>query len=300
MTTVVAWAGLCLAQAPIPTPVPPTFRMDVEAVELDVSVTRGGKHVAGLTADDFLVLDSGVPQEVELAAAGDLPLNVILALDTSASMAGERLTRLLSGASAFLTGLRPGDRMALVSFSQRVRVMGGLSNDLAAVRAQLERLMPDGMTALNDALYTSLAVAEGAAGRCALVLFSDGLDNISWTSEADVLETARASPAVVYVVASSLATLPEEDRKAVARDPREAFLRKLADVTGGQLLKANSDSALVEAFTRVLAEMRARYVLRFTPQGVPTGGWHPIGVKLKSRKGEVTTRSGYLKAASPH
>lgn len=65
-------------------------------------------------------------------------------------------------------------------------------------------------------------------------------------------------------------------------------------------MKANSDSALVEAFTRVLAGMRARYVLRFTPQGVPAAGWHPIGVKLDSRKGEVTTRSGYLKAASPH
>ena len=299
MTTVVAWAGLCLAQA-VPTPAPPTFRMDVEAVELDVSVTRGGKHVPGLTAADFRVLDSGVPQEIELAAAGDLPLNVILALDTSASMAGERFTRLLSGAGAFLTGLRPGDRTALVSFSHRVRVLGGLSNDLVAVRAQLERVTPDGMTALNDALYASLAVAEGAAGRCALVLFSDGLDNISWTSEADVLEAARASPAVLYVVASSLATLPDEDRRAVARDPREAFLKKLADVTGGQLVKANSDSALVEAFTRVLAEMRARYVLRFTPQGVPAVGWHPIGVKLKSRRGELTTRSGYLKAASPH
>src|SRR4029453_17250848 len=134
-----------------------------------------------LTGADFQVLDSGVPQEVELVAAGDVPLNLILALDTSASLAGERFDRLLGGAGAFLAGLRPGDRTALVSFSHRVRVWNGLGQEPAAVRAMLERVKPDGMTALNDALYAGLALAQGASGRCAIVLFSDGLDNISWT-----------------------------------------------------------------------------------------------------------------------
>jgi VWFA-related protein len=225
-------------------------------------------------------------------------LKLILSLDTSASMAGERLTRLRSGADALLGDLREGDRAALISFSHRVRVLEGLSHDLAAVRGRLDAVAPDGMTALNDALYTSLALAEGAAGRCALVLFSDGLDNSSWTSEADVLDAARLSPAVVYVVASSLAKPRAEDRKHVARDPREAFLGKLTDVTGGKVIKADSDADLVAAFGRVLPELRTRYVLRYAPQGVPDAGWHPIEVKLKGRKGEVRTRPGYLRAAS--
>ena len=293
-------AALCLAQAPSPTPAPPTFRVEAEAVELDVSVTQGDKPVSGLTAADFVVRDSGVPQDIELATAGTLPLKLILSLDTSASMAGERLTRLHSGADALLGDLREGDRAALISFSHRVRVLEGLSHDLAAVRGRLDAVAPDGMTALNDALYTSLALAEGAAGRCALVLFSDGLDNISWTSEADVLDAARLSPAVVYVVASSLAKPRAEDRKHVARDPREAFLRKLTDVTGGKVIKADSDADLVAAFGRVLPELRTRYVLRYAPQGVPDAGWHSIEVKLKGRKGEVRTRPGYLRAASQH
>jgi VWFA-related protein len=286
-----------LAQAPGPTPAPPTFAVEAEAVELDVSVTRGDKPVLGLTAGDFEVRDSGVRQEVELATAGALPLKLILSLDTSASMAGERLGRLRSGAGALLGGLREGDRAALVGFSHRVRVLQGLSGDVAAVRARLEGVTADGMTALNDALYASLALAEGS-GRCALVLFSDGLDNISWTAEADALEAARASPAVVYVVASSLAKPQDGERMNVARDPREAFLRKLADATGGKLLEAESDEDLVKAFGRVLPDLSARYVLRYAPQGVPDAGWHPIEVKLKGRKGEVKARPGYLKAAS--
>ena len=175
-------------------------------------------------------------------------------------MAGERLGRLRSGAGALLGDLREGDRAALVSFSHRVRVLEGLSHDLAAVRGRLDVVAADGMTALNDALYTSLALADGAAGRCALVLFSDGLDNISWTTEADVLDIARASPAVVYVVASSLAKLRDEERKHVARDPRESFLRKLTDATGGKIVKADDDADLVEAFGRVSA--RAEVALR--------------------------------------
>lgn len=298
VTGALALAWLCLPQAPAQTPAPPTFRMEIETVALDVAVSRGGKHVSGLTAADFLVLDSGVPQEAELAAAGDQPLNTILVLDTSGSLAGERFGRLLSAAGAFLAGLRPGDRSALLSFSQRVRVWSGLSDDLDALRAQLGRVRPDGMTALNDALYAGLALADGEAGRCALVLFSDGLDNISWTSEADVLDAARASPAVVFVVASSLATPPQGERKGLAQDPREAFLRKLASATGGQLVTAHGDAALVEAFSRVMAELRARYVLRYAPRDVPAAGWHPVEVRLKSRKGEVTTRPGYLKGAS--
>ena len=174
MTAVGALAWLCLAQAPAPTRVPPTFGVDVEAVELDVSVMQRDRPVTGLTAADFVVLDSGVRQEVELATAGDLPLKLILTLDTSASMAGERLAHLRSGAGALLGGLRTGDRAALVGFSHRVRVLEALHDDLPMARSRLDRLEADGMTALNDGLYASLALAEDA-GRCALVLFSDGI-----------------------------------------------------------------------------------------------------------------------------
>ena len=56
-----------------PDAAPPTFRIEAEAVELDVSVTLGDRPVTGLTAADFVVRDSGVVQDVELATAGSLP-----------------------------------------------------------------------------------------------------------------------------------------------------------------------------------------------------------------------------------
>jgi VWFA-related protein len=271
--------------------------VDVETVQVDVLVSRSGRPVAGLTASDFLVLDSGVAQQVELAAAGDAPVNAVLVLDTSASLAGERMERLRSAAAGFVGGLREGDRVALVTFSRQVRVLSGLSPELGTVPARLEGAVPEGMTALNDGLYAGLSLAEGTAGRCALVLFTDGADNISWLSEAQVVETARDSPAVVYVVASSL-ELPGQERAQSARGPRETFLKKLASVTGGRLLEVRDDALLRETFESALAELRARYVLRYTPQGVPADGWHSLEVRLKGKKGDVKTRPGYVKGAA--
>lgn len=291
-----AWL-LCVAQSPSPSPARPTFAVGIETVQVDVLVTRGGKPLIGLSAEDFAVRDSGVLQSVELAAAGDLPVNAILLLDTSGSLRGERMTRLRAAADAFVAGLRPGDQAALLSFSHRVRVLSGLAADLAVIRALLADASADGMTALNDALYLGLALAEAAAGRTVLILFSDGADNISWLPEGELLEMARASPAVVYVVASSLATGPDSERDRIAKDPREAFLRKLVDATGGELVRARTDAALAEAFQQALRALRSRYVLRYTPQGVPLDGWHPIEVKLKG-KGEVITRPGYFKASA--
>lgn len=296
MSRGLAFSLAALVQAASPAPSPPTFSVDVEAVQVDVSVARRGKPVQGLSAADFVVLDSGVPQQVELAAAKELPVNAILVLDSSGSLVGERMLGLRTAASAFLDGLKPGDRAALLTFSHQVRILSGLTPDLAAIRSRLQSAHADGMTALNDALYAGFGVAESAAGRSVLVLFTDGADNISWLSESDIIGLARGSPAVVYVVASSLAT-PGIDRARTGRDPREAFLEKLVATTGGSLVKAAGDAELAEAFQRALTEMRARYVLQYAPQGVAADGWHPIEVRLKGQKAELTTRPGYLRAA---
>jgi secreted protein with Ig-like and vWFA domain len=98
----------------------PEFRAAVEAVRLDVSVTRGTTPVAGLTAANFEVLDNGVPQAIDRVSQEDVPLNLMLVLDTSGSMAGVRLGKLIDAARNLVRSLRPEDRVGVLSFSQRV------------------------------------------------------------------------------------------------------------------------------------------------------------------------------------
>ena len=60
-----------------------TFTSGVVAVAVDVLVTRGGQPVTGLTADDFIVLDNGVPQQIESVLLDEVPITLLLVLDTS-------------------------------------------------------------------------------------------------------------------------------------------------------------------------------------------------------------------------
>src|SRR3954467_12474937 len=87
-----------------------TFRSGVDVVQVDVSVMRGGKAVAGLAAGNFSLTDNGVAQEVASATLDTLPLNVILALDVSGSVAGEELAHLIQAGTQLVRTLRPGDR----------------------------------------------------------------------------------------------------------------------------------------------------------------------------------------------
>jgi VWFA-related protein len=111
-------------------------------------------------------------------------------------------------------------------------------------------------------------------------VFTDGRDTGSWLTEEAVLEAARASNAVTYGV-----VIPEQGGP-------QSLLEQAADLTGGRLLRATDDD-LRSSFQKVLTEFRARYLLTYSPADA-TAGWHRIDVRLRSGKGEVRARRGYL------
>jgi VWFA-related protein len=256
-----------------------TFSTKVEAVRVDVLVTDRGQPVRGLAAADFEVFDNGVLQQVDLVSFDQIPLNVILALDMSESVAGERLDHLRSAGQALLSGLKKNDQAALVTFRGEVTLDADLSADPLKVRAALDRAEPAGETALVDGAYAAMVVGESDAGRALLIVFSDGLDTTSWLQPDSVLETARRSDVVAYAV-------------SVGRVKGE-FLRDLTSFTGGRLFEVEKTANLRAIFLSVLDEFRQRYLVSYTPRGVAKDGWHRLTVKVK-RGGSVKARPGYL------
>jgi len=259
----------------------PTFSSRVEAVRVDVLVSERNVPVRGLRPDDFEVFDNGIRQRVDLVVFEQLPLNIVLTLDMSTSMRGQRLEQLRTAGRGVLDGLKKGDQVALVSFSHQVVISAGLTPDIGRVRAALDRARPFGETSVIDATYTGMMVAESDVGRSLVMVFSDGLDTSSWLAAQDVVDVARRSDAVIYAVS------------AVAL-ARADFLRDVVTQTGGRLIELESTRDLSAAFLSVLDEFRQRYLISYSPTGVSKDGWHAVQVRVKGRNPSIKARPGYF------
>jgi len=258
-----------------------TFSSKVEAVRVDVLVSDRGQPVTGLSPVDFEVLDNGVPQQVDLVSFEKLPLRVVLALDLSDSVVGPRLTHLREAGQALVDALEPGDEAALVTFNAAVALRAEPTTDLARVRRAIDIIEPSGSTSTVDAAFAALTIGESGVGRGLVILFSDGLDTSSWLREEDVIDIAKRCDAVVYAASTTRAA---DDR----------FLKALTDQTGGRRLSVESTKGVDAAFLEMLKEFRQRYVVSYTPAGVPRGGWHRLTVRVKNRNVTVRARPGYL------
>jgi VWFA-related protein len=256
-----------------------TFSSRVEAVRVDILVTDGGQPVRGLGAGDFEIRDNGVLQQIELVSFEQIPLNVVLALDMSDSVAGARLERLLSAGNAILGGLQKNDQAGLVTFSQSVQLGAKLSGHVAPVREALSRASGKGETSLIDGTFAAMQIGESDAGRALLIIFSDGLDTASWLRAERVLDAAKRSDLVAYAVAVRSPAKPE-------------FLRDLTSLTGGKLFEVEKTEKLDSLFLGILEEFRQRYLVSYTPRGVVKEGWHKLDVRVK-RGGTVKARPGY-------
>ena len=267
-------AGAAVVQAP-------PFTTRIESVRVDVLVLDGGRPILGLKPSDFEVLDNGIPQQVELVSFENIPLNVVLALDMSDSVAGERLEQLQDAGRAVLGGLTRGDQAAVVNFSHAVTLAAPLTADIASVRDALDEAWGIGNTSLADGVYAAMMVGEADAGRALVIVFSDGLDTSSWLGDDRVLDAAKRSDAVAYAV-------------SVGATGNSSFLRDLASLTGGTAYKLDSTRDLRATFLRILDEFRHRYLVSYTPHGVARDGWHRLEVRVNNRHATVKARPGYL------
>jgi len=263
-------------------------KLDVRLVELYAAVfDRGGRPVGGLGEGDFKVLDGGEAQSLlRFERVRDLPLHLLFAIDTSASMAAA-LPQVQKAALAFLQRtLTPKDRAALLTFSDSPVLRTPFTSDLGTLAGALAGLNAERGTALFDSLVYGLSYMKGVQhGQSAVILFTDGGDHLSRLSFDETLAFARRAGIAIYAIGAHIPRLDLQVR---------GHLAKLAEETGGRSFFIESAAELDGVYAAIEDELRSRYLLAYQPKAAPRAGeFRAVEVRVAGDGMRVKTIRGY-------
>lgn len=296
-----SWTSLVAAQD---RPDQPVFRSAVERVTVSATVrTERGRPVTDLGIDDFELLDSGEATRIAEFRDDPSPVEIALLVDFSGSMSvsAKRATA-AANVGHLLSWLEPGDTVSLFGFDRDVHELHPPTTEPALVSTALERMDPWGATSLFDAIAeTGRRVARGTTiGRRAIVAFTDGSDNASQLTPAEVSGIASAVDVPVYIVIV-VSPLERAGRTTINDEKYEAMrlgtLGNLARWTGGEIYTALNPTMAADAARQIVTSLRHQYLLAFEPDDRP--GWHPIEVRTRDEDLVVRTRSGYVVPDQP-
>lgn len=267
----------------------PTFQLATSSITVDASVTRDGTPVTGLTARDFRLTDRGVVQTITDVSREQFPVDVTFVADLVGSVEGPWLNGFRRAFEGMRRSLRDGDRGRLVLFDPRIREVTGI--EYARVDIQAPKWPSDGgASSLLDALAVSLVRDANPEYRRMAIVMTEGQDGGSFLDEPELFDVAARTDTAVFFVAVTDGT-----SRVPQRPTNERMLQALANATGGAVTVVQRDADLGASFIRELEEFRTSYVLRYSPTGVPAGGWHDVDVRV-NRQGryDVRARKGYF------
>ncbi|HUG44496.1 MAG TPA: VWA domain-containing protein [Acidobacteriota bacterium] len=293
----------------------PSFRVDADFIRVPVTVLdQSGRTVPNLTAEDFRLYDEGEPRPIANFVMDQSPLNVVILIDTSGSVQDE-LDEIKRASLLFASVFDRDDRIAVMSFSDRIEVLRSWTSDQRAVRRAVNRLERGFRTSLFDSLLHAVREKlDGASGKKAILLWTDGLDNESRHTYDDALNELVASDVSLYIVSRSRLVQAkvgesarveflqrvmqnvlddEESFVDVYFREKEASLNLLAETTGGRVFYPEKLIELRRYYVQVARELKSQYLLAFPPPQQSEIEFRRIRVECKRPATEVHHREMY-------
>ena len=271
-------AGLSVAAAPAHAADPVTITNADTSAAPQVTMTVS---VPGTSPEDplpdsaFTVLETGRRRPAEVVGVPGDPLQVLLVLDTSGSMAGPALAGAKSAANALLDRLPEGASVGLIGFGDRPYLASPFTTDRSLTRLAISALRASGETALNDAVVQ--AARSFTQPRRTMVVLTDGRDTVSGSTTEQAATAATTANASVYGVALASS---ESDPQALAA---------IATPSGGSVAEAADPEALDGIYDSIGSEIASQYQVRFTATGSGSTGFvvrvrTPAGVQSGSTR----------------
>ncbi len=250
-----------------------------------------GVPVSGLTAGQFQAFDGKTRLTVAGATAAQdssLGLSVIIVIDVSGSMKGEPLARAKQAATEFAAQLGPNDDAALISFSDRVTPIVGLTKDRQKLTAAIAALQANGGTALYEAAQTSAFLAGVAhAPRGAIVLLTDGENDAP-----DAQATPDGALAVAKTAGVPVFTI------GFGPKPDASYLQQLSAATQGQY-RAATTGTISSVYADLATLLRNQYVVTIQAPGAPDGKDATLQVIVFTEGTPVAAVAPFKRGAAP-
>ena len=270
------------------------FRVSVDLISLNVTVTDfRNRFITDLTRDDFRVFEDGVHQELDVFSQEDLPLRMILLLDSSASME-EKMGFAQQAAVRFVGQMKDDDLTEVVEFGSKAHIIQPFTANAEELSKAILRTQAGGTTSLYNALYIALkdlSRRRSDIRRQAIVVLSDGEDTSSLVSFDQVLELTKDTDVTIYTISLRR----EGARKGKYFSEAEHVLKKLAEETGGQWFFPDHIDELESVYARIAKELKSQYSMGFFSNNTRRdGSWRRVVVQTTSEEGLlVRTKLGY-------
>jgi Ca-activated chloride channel homolog len=273
-----------------------TFRSSVDLVRVAAVVRDNkGRFVRDLTIRDFEVTDGGQLRPITDFRHDVAGISVALLFDVSGSMEGlfgqarEAATHVLSWLDV------TQDEAGVFRFDTRLEESTPFTSGLRILPPALTTVMPFGATSLFDAIArTSERVAARDGRRRAVIVFTDGNDNASRMTPAQVSGIASAIDVPVYIfgVVSSIDNPSSDLATGPEKSPLSGPLVDLANWTGGHVFVSSTPVERSLAARQIVDELRHQYLIAFESSSDP--GWHRLAVRVRNKNMVVRARSGYI------
>lgn len=312
------------------------FRSAIELINVTATVTDASGHfVSGLEQSDFVVYEDDRPVDITHFSAERVPVSLGIVLDTSGSMAGEKIDTARSAIERFLDKLpNPEDEVFLYQFANRVDLLQDWTVDRATVGARLRYVRAYGGTAMYDAVMEAVPKAQdGRHRKKAVLLISDGDDTNSRTGFREVRAAVRETEVLIYAVGIDGAderrmrvSPPTTPRRPIPfpipgrRPPGRTWpawpqllprlggiridsrlnvraLREITDDSGGRTEIVRTAQDLNPATASIADELSQQYYLGYASPGHRDGRWHTLRVEARDGSLRVRARRGYVAAS---
>ncbi len=273
----------------------PTFRQPVNEVSLIFTVTdRHGHYISNLNQSDFALLDDQkAPSKVNsFHQQINLPLRVGIVIDASSSIRSRFQFEQQSATEFLLQVLRAkNDRAFVMGFDVTPNVTTNWTNDQDALEMGINKLSPGGGTALFDAVYVAcrdkLLTERGPEPfRKAIILISDGNDNVSRVYLPEAIKECQRAETIIYAISTNWTP---------SRGEGDKVLQRLAEETGGEVFFPPSVVDMATSFKDIEEELRSQYALVYTPADFKMdGSFRSIYLYCFDRRYTVRAKKGYF------